>query len=337
MQLSEPPLPARMVQLIGGFRISQALYVAAALGVPDLLLPGPAPADVLAAQVGAHPPSLRRLLRTLASVGAFTEPEPGVFALTQLGELLTSSQPGSLRNLAISFMETTYEPFAQLMHSVRTGEPAAEHFYGQPYFAWLSDHPAHAARFSAAMADLTGAFKTAAIASLPLDGTRVLVDVGGADGSVLAAILTAHPEVQGVVYDLPRVIAAAPPVLVRAGVQSRVECVSGDFFTSVPSGADTYLVSAVLHDWSDEPAGRILANIAAAGGVGARLLVLDFVMPPGDGPHLSKVSDLNMMAMTGGMERTESEWRALLSAAGYTDIEMHPAGPVFSVIRASVR
>ena len=336
MMAHELPPPAQMILLLGGFRISQALYAAAALGVADHLVAGPAPAEVLAERAGAHAPSLYRLLRTLASVGVFTEPEPGVFALTPLAQLLTSSQPGSMRDLAIMFMETHYAPFGDLLHTIRTGQPAAEHLYGQPFFGWLSDHPEQASRYTAAMANLTGAFKPAAIAALPLDGAQTIVDVGGADGTVLAAILAAHPHIRGVLFDRPHVITDAPGILARHGVDDRVDCVGGDFFESVPPGGDAYLASLVLHDWPDQQAQRILANIAAAGGSGARLLVLDFVVPPGDAPHMSKISDLNMLAMMGGQERTETEWRELLTAAGFTGIGIRQTGTPFSIIQASV-
>jgi hypothetical protein len=338
MQAHEPPPPVRMVELLGGFRISQALYAAAALGVADQLVVGPAPVKALAERAGAHAPSLHRLLRTLASVGVFTEPQPGVFALTPLGQTLTSSQPGSMRDLAIMWMETHYAPFAELIHAVRTGRPAAEHLYGEPFFAWLSHHPEQASRFTGAMANLTsGGFKTAAIASLPLDGTRTIVDVGGADGTVLATILAAHPHIRGVLFDLPHVITDAPRTLARHGVDDRVDCVGGDFFESVPAGADAYLVSVVLHNWPDQQAQRILANIAAAGGSGARLLMIEFVVPPGDTPHPSKMSDLNMLAMLDGKERTETEWRELLTAGDFTGIEIHQTGAPLSVIQATVQ
>jgi hypothetical protein len=327
-----------MVELLGGFRISQALYAAAALGVADQLVAGPAPVKALAERAGAHAPSLHRLLRTLASVGVFTEPQPGVFALTPLGQTLTSSQPGSMRDLAIMWMETHYAPFAELIHAVRTGRPAAEHLYGEPFFAWLSHHPEQASRFTGAMANLTsGGFKTAAIASLPLDGTRTIVDVGGADGTVLATILAAHPHIRGVLFDLPHVITDAPRTLARHGVDDRVDCMGGDFFESVPAGADAYLVSVVLHNWPDQQAQRILANIAAAGGSGARLLMIEFVVPPGDTPHPSKMSDLNMLAMLDGKERTETEWRELLTAGDFTGIEIHQTGAPLSVIQATAQ
>jgi len=338
MQAHESPPPVRMVELLGGFRISQALYAAAALGVPDQLVAGPAPVKALAERVGAHAPSLHRLLRTLASTGVFTEPQPGVFALTPLGQTLTSSQPGSMRDLAIMWMETHYAPFAELIQTIRTGRPAAEHLYGEPFFAWLSHHPEQTSRFTGAMANLTsGGFKSAAIASLPLDGTRTIVDIGGADGTVLATILAGHPHMRGVLFDLPHVITDAPRTLASHGVDDRVDCVGGDFFESVPAGADAYLVSVVLHNWPDQHAQRILANIAAAGGSGARLLMIEFVVPPGDTPHLSKMSDLNMLAMLDGKERTETEWRGLLTAADFTGIEIHQTGAPLSVIQATVQ
>jgi O-methyltransferase domain/Dimerisation domain len=333
----ELPPPAQMVLLLGGFRISQALYAAAALGVADHLVAGPAPAEVLAGRTGAHAPSLRRLLRTLASAGVFAEPEPGVFALNPLGQLLVSSQPGSMRDVAIMFMETHYAPFGDLLGTIRTGQPAAERFYGQPFFGWLSQHPEQADRFTAAMASLTSRFKGAAITALPLDGAGTIVDVGGADGTVIAAILAAHPHLHGVLFDLPHVITSAPAILARHGVGDRADCVGGDFLEAVPPGGDTYLASLVLHDWPERQVRQILSNIATAGGSGARLLLIEFVVPPGDAPHMAKISDLNMLAMMGGQERTEAEWRELLTDAGYAGIASRPTGTPFSVIEATVR
>jgi hypothetical protein len=335
MRADELPPPVQMTQLLAGFQLSQALYAAAVLGVADHLVAGPAPVAVLAEHTGAHAPSLHRLLRTLAGAGVFTEPEPGVFALTPLGQTLASGQPGSMRDLAITLMETHYAPFGDLIHTIRTGQPAAEHLYGQPFFTWLSHHPEQATRFTAAMANATSATKTAAIASLPLDGIDTIVDLGGADGAVLASILPAHPHMRGVLFDLPHVIADAPKALAERGIQDRVDCVAGDFFASVPTGGDGYLLSLVLHSWPDSRALRILRNIAAASGSGARLLLIEFVVPPGDTPHMSKMIDLTMLAMAGGKERTEPEWRELLTAAGFTGIAVRQTGTAFSVIQAA--
>jgi hypothetical protein len=186
------------------------------------------------------------------------------------------------------------------------------------------------------MANLTDGIKAAAIPSLPLDGAQTVVDVGGADGAMLAAILTAHPGLRGVLFDLPRVVAEAPKALAERGVADRVECVGGDFFDSVPAGADTYLVSFVLHDWPDDEARRILANIAAAGGPGARLMMVEFVVPPGDTPHMSKMIDLTMLGMLAGQERAEDQWHDLLSTAGFTGIGIRETGTPLSVIHATV-
>jgi hypothetical protein len=333
----EVPPPVQMVQMLAGFQISQALYAAAVLGVADLMAAGPVPARVLSEQAGAHPPSLLRLLRTLASAGVFTEPEPGVFALTPLGGTLTRSQPGSMRDLAIMWMETHYAPFGELLHAVRSGEPAADHLYGQPFFSWLSGQPEQATRFTGAMANLTSGIKNAAVPFLPLDGARTIVDVGGADGTMLAAILSGRPGLRGILFDLPHVVADAPKTLAGNGVADRVVCMGGDFFESVPSGADSYLLSFVIHDWPDEVARRILANIAAAGGSGARLMMIEFVVPPGDTPHMSKMIDLTMLGMLAGRERPEEDWHELLASAGFTGISVLPTGTPLSVIHATVR
>lgn len=336
MSAHEVPPPVQMVQLLAGFQISQALYAAAVLGVADHLTAGPAPVEVLAGRAGAHAPSLRRLLRTLASAGVFTEPEPGVFGLTPLGHTLTTGQPGSMRDLAIMWMETHYAPFGQLAHTIRTGQPAAGQVYGQPFFDWLAGQPEQAARFTGAMANLTDGIKAAAIPSLPLDGARTVVDVGGADGAMLAAVLSGRPGLRGVLFDRPHVIADAPKALAERGVADRVECVGGDFFASVPAGADSYLVCFVLHDWPDDQARQILANIAAAGGPGARVMMIEFVVPPGDTPHMSKMIDLTMLGMLAGQERAEDQWHDLLSAAGFTGIGIRETGTPLSVIHATV-
>jgi hypothetical protein len=336
MQAHEAPPPVQMVQLLAGFQVSQALYAAAVLGVADHLAAGPAPAEALAEHTGAHPPSLERLLRSLASIGVFTEPGPGVFALTPLGQTLTRGHPGSMRDLAIMWMETHYAAFGDLIHTLRTGQPAAEHRYGQPFFTWLSAHPERATRFTAAMANLTNGIKTAAIAALPVTGLRTIVDIGGADGTLLATLLTAHPHLRGVLFDLPHVIADARKTFAERGVDDRAECLGGDFFDAVPPGCDGYLTSMVLHDWPDAQAQQILANIAAAGGPGARLLLIEFVMPPGDTPHMAKMIDLTMLAMLAGKERTEPQWHDLLTATGFTGIEIRDTGTPLSVIQASV-
>ena len=312
------PPAEQMVQLLAGFQLSQALYAAAALGIADMLRAGPRDAAVLAGQAGADATSLRRVLRALASVGVFTETADGRFGLAPLGETLTSDSPASMRDLAIMWMETHYGPFGGLLGTVRTGRCAATEFYGEPFFSWLGGHPAHVQRFSRAMANLTSGVKLGAISAFDFTGAGRIVDVGGADGEVLARVLASAPGSDGVAFDLPHVVAEARPRLARYGLGQRLKLDGGDFFTAVPEGADTYLLSMILHDWSDEEASRLLASIKAAAPAGARLVAFELVVPGGAGPHMAKMIDLTMLGMLNGRERTAAEYQLLLEKAGFT-------------------
>jgi hypothetical protein len=331
----ELPPPVQMVQMLAGFQVAQALYVVAALGVPDRLVDGPLPAAALADLVGADPDALRRVLRTLAGMGVFSEVAAGTYALTPLGETLSSDHPGSMRDLAIMWMETHYAPFGHLLEGVRTGQVASDLHYGRPFFDWLSEQPAQVARFTGAMANLTDGIKAGAVSSVSLEGVTRLVDVGGADGAFLSLVLAAHPDVRAVLFDLPHVVADAPKSLAARGVADRVECVGGSFFESIPGG-DGYILSLVLHDWNDEQALHILGNVVQAGGPGARLYVVEAVVPPGDTPHMGKMIDLTMLAMLTGRERSATEWRGLLDAAGFAEVTINETPTPLSVISAVV-
>jgi hypothetical protein len=328
------PPPVQMVQMLAGFQVSQALYAAAALGVADRLRDGRRDAAAVAGEVGADPMSLRRVLRTLASVGVFTETTDGLFGLTPLGETLTSDSPASMRDLALVWMETHYAPFGGLLDTVRTGDCAATTFYGEPFFHWLGGHPDQVKRFTGAMANLTNGIKLGAIGTIDFAGAGCIVDVGGADGTVLAHILGSAPGTTGVAFDLPHVVAAARPRLAGYGLGDRLQLAGGDFFESVPAGADLYLLSMVLHDWSDAEASRLLASIKAAAPAGARLVAFELVVPDGDGPHMAKMIDLTMLGMLNGRERTRAEYRLLLEQAGF-EFEAVTATPTpVSVITA---
>jgi hypothetical protein len=322
-----------MVQMLAGFQLSQALYVVAKLGVPDLLVEGPRPADTLAEAAGADAGCLRRILRTLASIGLFEETPDDGYALTPLGRTLATDDPGSVRDLAITWMETHYAPFGDLLHTVRTGESAATHFYGQPFFTWLASDPEKVERFTAAMGNLTSGIKVGALPNVDIRGSTV-VDVGGGDGTVLAHLLGRYPDVRGVVLDLPHVVGAVQKVAAEFGVTQRLDAVGGDFFEAVPAG-DTYLLSMVIHDWADEDAVRILQRVRAAGSPGAQLRIMDFVVPPGSEPHMSKMIDLTMMGMLTGRERVADEWRDLLDRAGWRVDRIVATPTPISVIEAS--
>jgi O-methyltransferase/methyltransferase family protein len=329
------PPAVQMVQLLAGFQLSQALYAAARLGVADRLRGAPQDATALAAEVGADAQALRRVMRALASIGVFTESEDGLFGLTPLGDTLTEDSPASMRDLAIMWMETHYGPFGGLLGTVRTGRCAATEFYGQPFFTWLAEHPEHIARFSSAMANLTDGIKIGAISCCDFTDAGRIVDVGGADGAVLAHILTTAPQATGVVFDLPHVVAEARPRLAGYGLGDRLTLAAGDFFTAVPEGADTYLLSMILHDWSDPEAHRLLATIKAAAPAGARLLAFELVSPDGAEPHLAKMVDLTMLGMLTGRERTQAEYRLLLEDAGFKFEAVTATPTPISIVKAT--
>jgi hypothetical protein len=310
------PPPAQMVELVSGFQISQALYVTALLGVADQLVDRPRPVAEVAAAVGAQPHVLRRVLRTLASLGVFEQLDDDTYGLTPLGETLTSTSPTSVLDFVIMAVECGYAAFGELLHTARTGQPAAEHVHGEPFFAWLAAHPEKVGRFTRAMANLNGGIRLEAIPYIDIAASRTVVDVGGADGSMLIEVLAEHPAVRGVVFDLPHVIPAADENLKRHGLDQRVEAVGGDFFDSVPTG-DTYLFGFILHDWSDDECVRILDNVRAAGGPGARVRAVEFVVPPGPEPHMAKMIDLSMLGLVTGKERTPAEWAELFARAGF--------------------
>jgi hypothetical protein len=330
-----PPPPVQMIQMLAGFQISQALYVAAKLGVADQLVEGPRSVVDIAEAVGADPSPLGRLLRTLASFGLFTEPEPAVFAVTPLGRTLASEEPGSMRDVALMWMETHYDPFSRLLDTVKTGVTAADIHLGEPFFDWLSKSPAQVGQFTGAMANLTNGIKAGALAAYDFSDAGKIVDIGGADGALLAQILAGAPSTTGVVFDLPHVIAEATTLIKEHGLGDRLSAESGSFFEAVPTGADTYLLSLVLHDWNDEQAAQILESVRKAAKPGATILALEPVMPPGDGPHMSKMLDLTMLAMTGGLERTEIEHRLLFERAGLTFQGITPTPTPMSFVVAS--
>ncbi len=311
----ELPLPDQMLQLLGGYQVSQALYVAAKLDLATLIEDGPRSAEDLATAIGAQPEPLRRLLRSLSSLGVFTTVEPDSFALTPLGGTLTSA-PGSMRDLALMWMETHYAPFGNLLQTLTTGKPAADIYYGQPFFEWLKADPEQVALFTAAMGNLAKGIRKDALAAYKLPEGDLVADVGGADGSLLSILLENEPARRGIVLDLPHVIPAASRLLADRGLDDRIDAVAGDFFRAVPP-ADIYVVSLILHDWDDESAAELLANMAAAGRPGARLVAFELVVPDGDQPHMSKIIDLTMLGMMTGKERTAKEFKALFASAGF--------------------
>lgn len=322
-----------MLQMISGFWISRAIYIAAKLGIPDHLRDGHKTADELAAATGTHAPSLYRVMRALASCGVFTEDEKGGFALTPLSETLRTDAPGSLRAFAtVELGEEHYPAWGDLLHSVKTGEIAFDHFFGVPIWEYFAQHPENAKTFADAMTGMTLAINEAVLSSYDFSSISKIVDVGGGHGSLIASILKANPQLQGVLFDAPPVIEGARRRIEAEGIGERCEVVAGDFFESVPEGGDAYILKWIIHDWDGERATRILRNCHRAMVEQGRLLLVETVVPEGSEPHFSKFMDLNMLVMTGGCERTEDEYRKLLDASGFRLTRIVPTASLMSVV-----
>ncbi|MQA85007.1 MAG: methyltransferase [Streptosporangiales bacterium] len=316
----------QMMRLSNGTLVSQAISVAASLGVADQLASGPRPVDEIAAAVGADAPTLYRLLRALADVELFQELDGRCFALTELSELLRTGVPGSMRNWAIMMgMQPWHGMCAGLLDAVRTGEPAFERIFEQPPFEYLRDHPDSARVFDAAMTDNSAALSAAVVGVYDFGSFRTVVDVGGGNGALLAAVLAANPGLRGVLFDMPEVVPGTRRVLADAGVADRCNVVAGDFFDSVPSGGDAYLLSHVIHDWDDERSVQILTNCRAAMADGGRVVLAEDVLSDKIEPSMAKWTDLHML-LIGGRQRTESEFAALFRRAGLEPSRVVPAG-----------
>ncbi len=306
----------QMLHMLGGFQVSQALYTVAKLGIASALLTGPLPVERLAAMTGTMPDPLARLVRSLAPVGVFRTNGSEV-ELTELGATLAEGSPGSVHAGALYWMETHYSAFEELRNTLTTGEPAATIYYGVPFFEWISKDPDLVDIQNKAMASATESLKAGMFAGYELPPGELVVDIGGADGTLLARLLADEPDRQGIVFDLPQVAPAAHSVIARQGLDARVRVEQGDFFKAVPA-ANVYLLSFIMHDWDDASCERILRNIARAALPGARLVVIDTVISPGDEPELAKALDLTMLAMLNGRERTAAEFGAVLESGGFT-------------------
>ena len=292
---------ATLGRLIVGFQVSQSIHVAATLGVADLLADGPRTSDELAVATNAHAGSLYRLLRALSSVGVFYEDDGRRFSLTPMGALLRSDVPGSLRGWAMHVGRPYFqEAWSHLEHSVRTGDNAFQHVHGTDVWAYRAERPDESAIFDLAMESLTSASNRALLDAYDFGRFGSVVDVGGGNGALLAALLGEFPEMRGVLLDQPHVVANAAAVLERAGVADRCEIVGGSFFDEVPTGGDAYTLKSIIHDYEDERAMAILRVCRRAMAADATLFLIDRIVgPPNEDPR-TKFSDLNMLSRPQG-------------------------------------
>ena len=311
------------------------ITVAVRLGIPDILSRGAADAATLAAATGTHAPTLYRLLRTLAAAGVFHEDDGARFSLTAAGAYLAADGPESQQSwVSLMGSKSMREAWANLEHSVRTGENAFRALYGEDIWEWRRHEPEEAAVFNRAMAAMSAGVSPVVARAFDFSARSVVADIAGGTGSLLAAILLEHPHLRGILFDQPAVV-ANPEELDRAGVMDRCEVVGGSFFDAVPGGADVYLMKAILHDWEDAECVAILGNIRREIPDDGVLLVVERVVGPPNEDLEGKMSDLHMLVMPGGRERTAPEWTALFDAGGFRLDEIRTLPVVWQMLIGS--
>jgi hypothetical protein len=315
-----------------------AVAAAARLGIADALATSsPQESAALARAIGADVTALTRLLRILVSLGVLVQPHPQTYALTSLGAVLRSDHPDSMRDLLIAVTDPPHvQAWSKLHESVASGQPSVPALFGMPIFAYYAAHPDERASFSRAMGNLSALTVQGTVRNYDFSHARHIVDVGGAHGDLVLRILHANPHMRGTVFDLPHVADAARQVITAQGYAGRCEALGGDFFQAVPPGGDVYVLKLIVHDWPDSEVVRILRNCRAAMPPDGTLLVIEMVLP--DDNHLSPAhwSDLNMLVMTGGQERTAQEYGALLAQAGFRLTRLIPTGSPYDVLEAIV-
>jgi hypothetical protein len=299
--------------LLHGALTTRALGLVVEFRIPDALAQGPRPVADLAAEAGADAETLYRLLRALASEGIFAEEEPGVFRNTPASETLTRG--GGVAEFALLFGSIWHQAAGEIRAD--GPQPAFERIHGTDWWSWLAEHPAERAIFDSAMAEGRGR-RADRLEAVEWQGDETVVDVGGGNGSLLVTLLERRAGLRGIVFDLPETVRD------EEALGERIEFVEGSFFDFVPEG-DVYVLGTVLHDWDDESAARILRTIRTSAPAGSRLLIIDAVLPPGNEPNGTKWLDVLMLALVGGKERNETQWRELLAAGGFEPVRFHEA------------
>ncbi len=326
-----PPF-VQIITMAAGIMSTQIIYAAAKLGIADLLKDGPKTAKALAKETESNPDAMYRLLRVLASIGVFKESSGRMFALTPAAESLQKDHPTSIRPFALLVGDPIWrEPWADIMHSLKTGEGSFEHVYEKSFFEYLNENKDKWEIFNNWMTRVSNMNCPVIAASYPFSKFKKVIDIGGGHGSLLAHILKKHPKVSGVLFDLPDVVKNASEI--DNSFNDRCEKVGGSFFDSVPKGGDIYIMQQIIHDWDDEKCIRILSNCREAMTDDGRLLVVDAVIKKGNGRDMNKFIDLQMLLLTdGGKERTEQEFNQLFQKAGLKMSKIIPTASMFSII-----
>lgn len=333
-----PELPPQiaLLQFTTGAWITQAIYVAAKLGVADLMKDGPKSCEELARSSQADAASLRRILRLLASFGVFTETSESTFGLTPMAEFLRSDNPQSMRAWATMMgSDWHWKIWGELLYGAQTGKPAFDHVHNIRPFEYFSLHPEVAGLFNHAMASISSSEIGAILAAYDFSKSKKIVDVAGGNGSLIRPLLLQNKQAGGVLFDLPHVTDTAKEQIEKEGLIGRLDIVGGSFFQTVPTGGDLYLLKHILHDFNDKEALAILQNCRRAMSPGAKLLTIEMIIPAGNEPSFGKMVDLEMM-LIGGVERTESEYRKLLAEAGFKTTTIVPTASPVSLIESAL-
>jgi len=325
---------AALVAMLSGHLVTLAISLATRLGIPELVAHRPRRLAALARATRSHPDTLYRVLRALATAGVLAEHRGRRFGRTPLSDLLCRGVPGSLRAPALLAGESWRRVTYDLPAAVRTGRSPFPRVHGDDFYAYLARHPARYRLFLDAMEYHWPELARAVVRAGRLTHARSVVDVGGGPAALMQVILKMNPAATGVVLEAPAAAARARRSLVAAGLGRRCRVVSGDFFRRVPRGGDAYVLAFVLHNWDDRRAARILARCRAAMGAGARLLVVETLVPADGRPTVAQVHDLEMLVFTDGRERTAAEYRTLLEAAGFQLRRITPAAGGASVLEA---
>jgi len=336
--LRNAPPQVAMMMMLGGYRVARAVWGAASIDLAAHLADGPRPIAELAKLTDTDSDALYRLMRALASVGVFVEEENGYFALAEVGECLSATAPDSALATVAAFGDPWHwQLWGDLTESVRTGAPAFDRRYGCDFFTYCQTHPELARRVNQSKTSVFGASEAAILDAYDFSGLTRLVEVGylGGYGSLLAGILRRYPAAKGVLYDLPVVVEGAADHLAALGLGERLTAVAGDCLAQVMEGGDAYLLKGVLHNWDDERVLQCLGHCREAMDDGARLLVCEMPMPPGNDLFVGKFIDIESLLLTpGGRERTAEEWRGLIEAAGFRVSQVVPTAAPIAVIEA---
>lgn len=331
------PAPAAMMELIVATWTSQAITVVAELGVADALADGPLPIDELADKVGADEDALRRLLRALIGRGIFRRRRDGRYELNRLAATLRCDAPVSMAWAARFYGSPEQrQRWTRLVDSIRTGRSVVPVLHGKESFDYFAENAEHAGLFNRTMTAISELTDAAVVAGYDFSRYPTIVDIGGGQGPLLGAILAAAPNSQGVLYDLPQVVASASSLLCKHNVADRARIEAGSFFDGVPGGGDAYVLKNIMHDWPDEKAVQILRNVRAAAGPQSTVLLVELVIPEHDRDFPGKWADLEMLLNLAARERTADEYRNLLSQAGFQMTRVVQTASPLSVVEARV-